>query len=194
MNIYYVYQYLREKDSKTASAGTPYYIGKGKGYRAYDKHTVTIPKDKSRIEIIAHKLFENEAHLLERKLISYYGRKDLGTGILINLTNGGDGPSGYKHTNEAKQKIAVAQKGKKKKPFSKEHRDKIGAKSKGRKFSEEAIQKMKNKVMSDTAKQKIAEFQKAKIVSKETKQKIREKARLNWKIRKEYLQVNKKTV
>ena len=29
MNIYYVYQYLREKDSKTAPAGTPYYVGKG---------------------------------------------------------------------------------------------------------------------------------------------------------------------
>ena len=45
--IYYVYTYLRTKDSKTAKAGTPYYIGKGKGDRAYAKHkSVNVPIDK----------------------------------------------------------------------------------------------------------------------------------------------------
>jgi hypothetical protein len=45
MTIYYVYAYLRTKDSKTAKAGTPYYIEKGKDKRAYDlNRTVSVPK------------------------------------------------------------------------------------------------------------------------------------------------------
>ena len=85
MNIYYVYQYLREDM-------TPYYIGKGSKGRAY-KYQRVIPKptDKNRIQIVAHKLSESEAFLLEIKLIKHYGRKDLGTGILRNITDGGDG-------------------------------------------------------------------------------------------------------
>lgn len=40
-HIYYVYAYIRSKDSDTAKAGTPYYIGKGKHKRAFSKaHTV----------------------------------------------------------------------------------------------------------------------------------------------------------
>lgn len=35
MPQYYVYAYLRSKDSKIAKAGTPFYIGKGKGRRAW---------------------------------------------------------------------------------------------------------------------------------------------------------------
>ena len=59
MTIYYVYAYLREKDSKTAKAGTPYYIGKGTGYRAWDKrHTVKLPIHASRIVIMESSLTE----------------------------------------------------------------------------------------------------------------------------------------
>jgi len=59
MTIYYVYAYLREKDSKTAKADTPYYIGKGTGYRAWDKrHTVKLPIHASRIVIMESSLTE----------------------------------------------------------------------------------------------------------------------------------------
>jgi hypothetical protein len=88
---YYVYAYIRSKDSLTANLGTPYYIGKGKGKRAYNPHRVTVPINFSFIQIIKENLTATQALALEIELIAQYGRKDLGTGILHNMTNGGDG-------------------------------------------------------------------------------------------------------
>jgi hypothetical protein len=98
--MYYVYQYLREN-------GTPYYIGKGKGKRAYSNcRTIPKPKDKTKIQVLAKGLLEREAFILEIKLIAHYGRIDLGTGILRNKTDGGEGASGTIWKEESKKSVS----------------------------------------------------------------------------------------
>ena len=98
MKIYYTYAYLRED-------GTPYYIGKGHGNRCYESRgrQFPVPKNKSRILFLKTKLTEEEAFKHECYMISVYGRKDLGTGILRNLTDGGEGSSGAVRSEKTKE-------------------------------------------------------------------------------------------
>jgi len=104
---YYTYAYLRED-------GTPYYIGKGKDNRAYKKGKGEVypPKDKSRIIFLKKNLTEEEAFKHEKYMIVVLGRKDLGTGILRNKTDGGDGPSGYIMSEEQKKLLSKVHSGK----------------------------------------------------------------------------------
>ena len=104
---YYTYAYLREDK-------TPYYIGKGQGKRIYSKsRIIKPPKDKSRIIFLKQNLTEEEAFKHEIYMIVIFGRKDLGTGILHNRTDGGDGASGLSHSGETKRKMSDVMIGKK---------------------------------------------------------------------------------
>jgi hypothetical protein len=88
---FYVYAYLRSEDDDYGAAGTPYYIGKGTGYRAYHKnHLVNVPDDKAHIIFLESNLTNIGSLAIERRLIRWYGRIDLGTGILQNQSGGGE--------------------------------------------------------------------------------------------------------
>jgi hypothetical protein len=186
---FYIYAYIRSKDSITAKAGTPYYIGKGIGNRAYIQHkrrnnSDALPFDNHRIVILESNLTEIGAFALERRMIRWYGRKNDGTGILQNILDGGNGgcpkgrPSptkGKKHTEEAKAKISAAGMGRKC-PKSPEHRKKLSDANKGKKLSEEEkirrAEMRKGKVISDETRKKLSEAGKGHIVSQETRDKI----------------------
>lgn len=117
MNKFYVYGYFRHD-------GTPYYIGKGCGGRAFTQncHSVKVPP-RERIQLLAVGLTDQGALALERDLILFWGRKDNGSGVLRNLTNGGEhGTTGMKHTAEARARMSAAAKGKRKGPQSDEHK------------------------------------------------------------------------
>ena len=143
---YYVYEYLRED-------GTPYYVGKGQGKRWRDPHSVAIPP-KERVKFVQENMLEQDAFNLEVELILKYGRKDLGTGILRNLTSGGEGQT---PGPEVRAKLSAAKIGKKPNNYGK-----TVSYKKDRKWDRQGEKHhMHGKNHSDEARQKISEGIKA---------------------------------
>jgi len=152
---FYVYIY------RDPTNGQPFYVGKGKGPRfsrhlkRQDKHPLTQKIEKLRslseepkIEVI-EKPSEGFALRAEEFLIVYFGRKDLGLGTLLNLTNGGEGSSGIRMSQATKDKLSLAFKGKKqspetiakrmagKKPLTDEAKERIAQSKRGVPLTEE---------------------------------------------------------
>jgi hypothetical protein len=174
MNEYYVYAYLRED-------GSPYYIGKGKERRAWEQHRVNgrgvhTPKNYKRIVLLHENLSEQEAFNLETELISKYGRQDLGTGILKNMTNGGEGSSGT--SPESNWKKGSSKRGK---ITSVETRQKISNANKRRSYPNCHTEEVRQK-LSETTKKSWET--RSKIMSEEQKKKISDAAKERWRLRK----------
>jgi hypothetical protein len=165
-NRFYTYAYLREDR-------TPYYIGKGSGKRIFEKRKRCCrpPKDKSRIIFLKQNITEEEAFKHEIYMIAVFGRKDLGTGILHNRTDGGEGKSGWVASEETRRKMSESGKVK---IYSEEHRKKIGESNKRRIVSEETRRKMSERIRSEETRRKMSESGKVKIFSEEHRRKMTE--------------------
>jgi hypothetical protein len=185
MTRFYTYEYLR-KD------GAPYYVGKGKGKRAFHSHRNHCPKDRARIRI-QYWADEATAFEMEKFYIRLYGRKDNGTGILRNLTDGGEGTSnpseetrrklseaslghqrnlGYKHTEEARRKIGEGALG--------------NTNSLGNKLSEEQCRKMseasKKQWQDPETRLKMSEALTGRTLSEEHRRKLGESIRRKYQM------------
>src|SRR4029077_11347726 len=159
---FYSYLWLRKND-------LPYYVGKGQGNRAFKSvkgHRP--PKDKTRIAIFPQDS-EAEAFASEIALIELFGRKDLGTGCLINLTDGGEGPAGHRFSEEAKRRMSVIHSNP-----SAEFRAKISATLTGRPLAEETKAKMskvrRGRIKSAAWRAKISAAHIGKLVSDAARQ------------------------
>ena len=87
--------------------GTIFYIGKGIGRRAYSKNRNDywkriVAKYGYEVQILAY--WDTEEEALDHEVLLISCMKDMKI-ELCNLTDGGEGATGYKHTNEHKTKL-----------------------------------------------------------------------------------------
>lgn len=162
MTDYYTYAFLR-------GDGTPYYIGKGRKGRIHDKRgrPCGYPNDKSRVIFLKKNLTEEEAFKHERYMISIYGRKDLGEGILQNKSDGGEGPSGHTPTLETRKKISESKIGENNPSYGKTGENAFHY---GKRHSEETKKKLRERNTGEKS------HRYGKKHSEETKEKMRESA------------------
>lgn len=99
------------------AAGVPFYVGKGKGKRAYDTTTRSAEfkevhaRGGCTVEIADWFIHESQAHAHEVELIGLHGRRVFG-GTLVNKTEGGEGAAGAVRSAETRAKISSAHVGK----------------------------------------------------------------------------------
>jgi len=110
---YYVYLHIR-KDN-----GTPFYVGKGRGNRLIEKKSRSefwnnvVNKYGYDIILLENDISEEKSFEMESYWIKRIGRRDLELGPLVNLSDGGEGNSGHKWTEEQKKQVSIDRKGRK---------------------------------------------------------------------------------
>jgi hypothetical protein len=154
--MFYTYLWLRED-------GTPYYVGKGSGKRASSWHGRVGKAPKGYIVVYIAK-DEADAFETEKLLIWYYGRKDLKTGCLRNLTDGGDNPP--RSTPQSIAKTTATKKGKK---YPKQSASMKGNhNAKGTKCSDENKKRLRvlftGRGVTEETRRKVSESKKGNVV------------------------------
>jgi hypothetical protein len=138
-----------------ATTGEIFYVGKGNASRYGIKQRdnrrwkFTVAKHGFVRKILHNGLQEWAAFELEIAAIAFYGRADEKRGPLVNISDGGEGSSGYRHTSEALAKMSVASKRNVRTP---QWRANIGAGHKGKTIPLHAKQAQRSKVVAMTGK------------------------------------------
>ncbi len=140
-SIFYVYEHWRPDTSAC------FYVGKGHGDRAYsfrrNNHYNRIVNKLARlgmapeVRIVKAELDESTALSIEIDRIAYWRNRG---NVLANITDGGEGVSGLKHTEETRAKIRE-KRANQKVICSQEAREKIGRAQRGKPKSD--TQKLK---------------------------------------------------
>jgi len=161
--MFCVYEHIRPDTNAI------FYVGKGSHRRAYSKHrrnkhwnSVVAKAGGYSVRIVADDIDEELSFLVEVERIDQLKRLGL---KLTNKTGGGEGPSGYCHTDEAKRKIADAQRGEKHWTFGRgitdEHRAKLRVARQKLVFTDEIRAKLseagKRRVYTDEVRKKMSE-------------------------------------
>lgn len=169
----YVYRHIRHDKNE------PFYIGIGKSdlnyNRAYvkskskrSKYWKNIAKNGYDVEILIDNISLQHALKKEIEFIELYGRLDLGTGTLVNMTIGGENPPCFLGENnpmrrkDIREKVSEAMKGKKHSEITKlklkqkaKERNSIPPSRKNCKMSDEGISKMVESRMKNGKLRKI---------------------------------------
>lgn len=155
--MFYVYEHIRN------DTNTIFYVGKGNGNRLnsiYDRnrHWNFIVKKAGGFK--SNKIIEtndeNFALFVEMEVIDLYKKRGI---KLCNITNGGEGLSGYKHTEESKNKVRQAALNRIHYKHTEETKEKIRKANTGVIFTDERkrkiAEKAKGRKMSDATKEKM---------------------------------------
>lgn len=163
----YVYTHTRLSNNEV------FYVGIGIENRAYDFNNRSkfwkrvYNKGPIEVDFVRKDISWEDACSLEIFLIAFYGRRDLKKGLLVNLTDGGDGCLGREVLPKTKEKIRKFQKGRVK---SKETRDKLSEAHKGKVIAQSSIDKMKATKANDL---NIGWFKRRPVICSVTKKEFK---------------------
>lgn len=173
----------------------PFYIGIGKNVnRAYSKYSRNsiwyniTNKTNYEVEILFDNLTWEEAIIKEKEFIKLYGRKNLGLGTLVNMTDGGDGTLNYIYTENHRKLISEANK---RRIISDKTRKKLSEVHKGKKLSPERYAIHMETVKKRKVIKGIEHHNYGKKLSEEQKNKLRGKRNiLAWNSGKKRTDIN----
>lgn len=122
----YVYRHIRHDKNEPFYIGigsdTPYYKRANERARRGLFWKKIIAKTSYSIEILFDDISFEDAKIKEIEFIKLYGRKDLNTGCLVNLTDGGDGLINKVYTPEYRKNLSDSMRGR---VLTEEHKAKL---------------------------------------------------------------------